>query len=52
MGWGQLRLPANDGAGTTGQIEEANRQLDRLAVPGGCLAERVIELVKNIDLYV
>lgn len=45
MGWGEEHKPANGGSGTTGQIELAQEALDRMGVPAGPPALRVLHLV-------
>jgi hypothetical protein len=51
MGWNEPREAVNGGAGTTGQIEEANTRLDAMGVRKGPLALRVVDLVENMELY-
>jgi hypothetical protein len=49
MGWGEEHRPSNDGAGTTGQIADAQQALDGCGIPPGPLAVRVLALVDAIN---
>lgn len=49
MGWGEARTPANGGAGTTGEIEDAINALAAMGVTGRNLAVAAIEAAGVID---
>lgn len=51
-GWGEEKNPVNGGTGTTGEVEEAHKLLDRLGVPKGKLALRVIWYFEEQQLSV
>lgn len=47
-GWGEPHKPPNDGAGTTGEIEDAHAALDSIGIPRrGSLADRTCVAIEK-----